>query len=213
MNELNNNRIDTLFQQAKNTLKDTQYECILHGIHEHRECEICVEQDKLQEVKIRNGIPQSKVNCKFSDYKINSIHEQMILDVLSNYKVSNNIILHGKSRMGKTTIACAMANNINLMYIKFYNLNRLKINEQNNYDRLLSFGGLLVIDEYGFNDSKFKSEILHEIYDSRWDDRNLPTMLISNLSTSEIQAQVTDATYNRIIEQCIILSVEIHESK
>ena len=62
MNELNNDRIGAMLQQAQLNRKATQYECVKHGIHEHIDCEQCIEQEKLREAKVRNGIPHNKLD-------------------------------------------------------------------------------------------------------------------------------------------------------
>ena len=62
MNELSNDRFGAILQRAKLNRKETQYECQKHGIHEHIDCEQCIEQEKLREAKVRNGIPHNKLD-------------------------------------------------------------------------------------------------------------------------------------------------------
>lgn len=149
----------------------------------------------------------SNVPLRYLNASIDTLPQEH-LDIISKYNFKQDILLLGKTGTGKTYTAMSLINNaiaINktCFYIQFYSLTNLQIKEYELFKRCKGVD-LLVIDEFGINDSDFKSNMLFEIVNERYNNM-LPTVIISNLSLPRIKELASDALLSRLREDYILI--------
>ena len=121
--------------------------------------------------KIDKNIPTRYLNATFDTYIANDDKKLKILRLCQEYNFDSNLIMVGKTGTGKTHLACAILDkafdiNKSFLYIQFYKLNDIKINNKSLYGNIMHCD-ILVIDEYGVQDSDFKNNVLFEIINER----------------------------------------------
>lgn len=193
--------------------------CERHGISNaliNGKCELCRdEQDNKQDLHF---LKINQTNAGVGLRYINSTLDNLILDdatpqfknmihELKNYNFkTNNIIITGKTGIGKTHIGIALINKALLMnftaqYINFYNLSKISIDSKDKFKKCLECQ-FLVIDEFGTNETNYKQEVLRELIDYRYSNLK-PTLIISNLLYENIYKNVDESIKYRIEQDCL----------
>jgi DNA replication protein DnaC len=196
--------------------------CSIHGIDAdaflNGSCRKCDEEEnKKVEAELANkifisnqhkaNIPARFLSASFDNFVTINSEQNYIKSQLANFNLDANILLLGKTGVGKTHLAIAVLNKmisqgISCYYSKFYKLSHYKIKQPNEFERII-ISKLLVIDEFGVEDSEYKSTVLFEVIDERY-DRGFSTILISNKKADEVKRNISHATYSRIKECCYI---------
>lgn len=163
-------------------------------------------EERIRGLKIANGVPERYLDTTFKNYVVTSDKQDQIVATLKGYRCDCNIVMMGKTGCGKTHLSLACLNELlrkgkKAYYVKFYKLFKFQINDKHYFDRLLK-AEFLIIDEYGVSETEKKSNLLFEIIDERTDN-NLPTVLISNLTSTQFKESISDALYSRLKENCI----------
>lgn len=180
-------------------------ECI--ACSEHRE-EQKRQQLKFVELKRRKenaNIPVKFFNINFDQFICDD--DEMIRNkqTMEHWDFTGNLFLFGKTGNGKTHLAIAclikfLEESGSGYYTKFYKLPHIQITDKRLYDKILTTE-LLVLDEFGSSATDYKSQLLFELIDERYDN-NLSTIFITNRTPDEINQFLTDATLSRIKECC-----------
>lgn len=173
-----------------------------------READSKRKQQRLQAEKlarIKNaGIGRIYHDANFDNCKP---EQNQVASQLKNYKFDKNIVLIGKTGTGKTYLSCALINSVinekDCYFVKFYKLTDIKIRDNEKFEAMIN-SNLLIIDEFGVQDTDFKGALAYEIYDYRYEN-NLPTMLVTNLNAEELKSRMSDALYSRIKSNCLVL--------
>lgn len=191
--------------------------CPIHGenveAYLNKRCVLCArdarqaqEKSAMLVKKAIAGIKDRYLQANIQNYIVNNPKQQEIVDIVTNYDFEKDLLFLGNTGTGKTHMAAALIemaiyNGLSSNYIKFYKLTDLKINFPRDYGKTVN-AEFLVIDEYGRSESDFKSDLLFEIIDARYDNL-LPTVIISNLTTTEFKKKISDAIYSRLKENCV----------
>lgn len=198
--------------------------CEIHGenspCYVNRNCIACSKEkqtakenyeteERIRALKIANGVPERYLNTSFDNYTVTNDKQNQIVGALKGYSCDSNIVMVGQTGCGKTHLALACLNELlrkgkRAYYVKFYKLFKFQINDKQYFEKLLR-ADFLIIDEYGVSENEKKSNLLFEIIDERTDN-NLPTVLISNLTTTAFKESISDALYSRLKENCINFS-------
>ncbi len=146
-------------------------------------------------------IPRRFYNSTFDNYFPVTNKAQEFLEFCKDYDFRSNILMLGNTGTGKTHLACALADsairkNMSCMYVNFYELTDVKINKPNLFDDLQNCD-FLIIDEYGQQDSDFKSSLLFEIINHRYNNERY-TVLISNLGPDKFKSSISAPLYSRL---------------
>lgn len=170
--------------------------CPKHG-YVGEPCSNC-EDDMKRWIKNSN-IPLRFLNASFENFKTTPESSKMVSD-LAAYKFDRNIVMLGQTGTGKTHLACALMNKCRdyagAYYVQFYRLGDLKIHDFNLFTSVVK-RSFLVIDEFGVSDNDFKSNMLYEVINDRY-NMGLPTMIISNLTAGAFKQSISDALYSRL---------------
>lgn len=182
--------------------------CYHHKQEQERHKEL---KERLSQAKIKALIPKRFNNAIFDNYMPNNEKSQAFLDFCKGYDFYSNVLMLGSTGTGKTHLACALIDKgikkqISCIYIKFYQLADIKIKKSKLFDELL-ICDFLVIDEYGQQDSDFKSNLLFEIIDQRYDNE-VYTILISNLAADTFRESIPAPLYSRLKENVIVKNCE-----
>lgn len=210
----------TVFKQQ---LSETNWriDCEIHGKEvECRSNQTCVQCNlekeaaqiakakdaRLSAAKEKSGVSKRFSQANFDNYTADLPKQQELLAVMKAYKLESNIILFGKTGCGKTHLASALIDKFlkqdkRCYYIKFYQLAKIQIQDKNLFAYIMNTD-FLAIDEYGISDSDYKSSLLFELIDQRYDDMK-PTMIIGNVTIEEFKKSISDALYSRLKENCI----------
>lgn len=209
-------RIDTLIDRyvEENTFKT--HPCEKHPIEtisfQNKECKICkfeeLEKDasllRIKKAKIKANVPPRYADSTFENFITNEKSESVVTQ-LKNIDHKNNVLLLGNTGTGKTHLAFAcidnflhMYNDVNGIYIQYYKLTDIKIRDFTQFEEILNID-FLIIDEFGVQGSDFKSNLLFEIVNHRYNFL-LPTFIISNLNTTQFKESINDALYSRFKE-------------
>lgn len=147
-------------------------------------------------------------NVTFEDFFKNCKDKEIMgyAKKMQDYDLSYNIVMAGTTGTGKTHLAVAtlieaIKKGYTGYYTKFYELTRMQINDHGKFERICNVD-LLVIDEFGVATSDYKSELLFQIIDNRYDNEQY-TIIISNKDEEEIEGIMTDATYSRLVENSV----------
>lgn len=203
-----------------NKYEKVNMDCDIHGNTEalvNGECRACkddkirqeekrIQEQKILEQKQHSGIKERYLNALFSNYKIEHIKQQEVVNILKSFDGEKNIILTGSVGTGKTHLSCALIDrllrlNKSCYYVKFYELAKIQIQDKKLFDLIIK-KKFLIIDEYGVSESDYKSNLLFEVIDQRYDAVCF-TMLISNLNREKIKEKMQSALYSRLKEDSI----------
>lgn len=172
----------------------------------------------LENLKAGSGIPERFATKGFDNYQVASADQESALKVAKNFAIKfeklhrdiPGLIFSGTTGTGKTHLSCAIGNHILLEgksvlfasamkvmgYIKATYSRNAKRTEEQAYQDMLDID-LLIIDEVGVQRGTDEERIiLTEIINNRYADKK-PTILLTNLTTVEIQALLGE----RIIER------------
>jgi DNA replication protein DnaC len=200
--------------------------CTIHGDNVesliNRKCALCYKQkiedqelielqERLSRIKELSLIPKRFRNSLFDNYYPTNEKSQLFLEFCKEYEFNINVLMLGSTGTGKTHLACSLMDRgikigLSCNYIKFYQLADIKIRKPKLFDELL-ICGFLVIDEYGQQDSDFKSHLLSEIIDLRYDNE-VYTVLISNLAADKFRDSIPAPLYSRLKENVIVKNCE-----
>lgn len=200
-----------------------QLECPQHGTfkgYSLKNCPQCIaeyrqgEENRLKHVKIQKrkseiGIGERFLNVSFDNYRISNQHQANIVSKLREFTGDTNLIMAGQKGNGKTHLAISLIDKLlhdgkSCCYIKFYDLAKLSIKDTTLMHHVVNCD-FLVIDEFGTNSSDYKTNILFEVIDKRY-DRLKHTTLVSNLTMGEIKDAISETAYSRLKENCLALN-------
>lgn len=120
----------------------------------------------------------------------------------------NNFVMVGPTGTGKTHLSCATARTLlnkgkHVRYITSEDLAQRIMDAWDRSDAteksvIYDFTqyDLLILDEYGLHDRDKRRELIHKVLYARY-DRMKPTMLISNLTLTELQKDLGDRLWSR----------------
>ena len=166
--------------------------CSLCYLHENNSVNATQFRNNFEKQIKKSMLPTRYLKSTFDNYIPTCDKASQLKQHLQTFDFKKNVLLVGKTGTGKTHLACALINkaikqNISCLYLPFYRAINYKIHDKALFERVLSCQ-MLVIDEYGVQDSGFKKELLQEIIDERYlestDNDPLITILISNLKLS-----------------------------
>jgi len=134
------------------------------------------------------------------------------------------IYIHGECGTGKTHIAYALAKQseeVMKLSVKFYNIpdlirhlkrdfseeNKMLSEENTNFGKLLSFAGLLILDDFGTEKlTEWVEESLYSIINKRYENI-YPIIFTSNLSPEKMVEKFGDRIVSRIIGSCDVVEL------
>lgn len=179
---------------------DICQECYRGMVHRNRIKEF---PELMMQFKQNSLIPRRFYNSTFENYFPVNNKAQEFLDFCKSYDFKSNLLMLGNTGTGKTHLACALAEvairkNMLCKYVNFYQLTDIKIKNNSLFDDLLNCD-FLIIDEYGQQDSDFKSSLLFEIVNHRYNNERY-TVLISNLGPDKFKASISAPLYSRLKE-------------
>jgi len=197
---------------------DKKYiDCEIHGNNEallNGKCAACfkelVEKEKTKEynqrkllIKCDINIPLRYFDATFDSYIPDNDKAVKLKQLCEDYKYDTNLILVGTVGVGKTHLACAIIdkaldNKKRCYYVPYYRLADIKIRDAQLYKVLLTVD-VLVIDEYGVQDSANKNNYLFEIINERYNNM-VNTIIISNLTLQTFKDNIGEATHSRLKE-------------
>ena len=198
--------------------------CDRHGTTEalfNNSCLQCFqeEENKLKEIEelkvfsdkqTRSGIVVNSIyrNATFDNYFCNNNEQKQFKETLDSYNYNSNLILSGNCGTGKTHLAIALVNRAlktekQCYYIAFYEIAKIYVKNSVLFDYLINVD-FLVIDEFGIQDTEFKSGLLFEILDKRA-IINKPTCLITNLDIKEFTDRISIAVQSRLKINCTVV--------
>jgi len=187
-----------------------------------RKAEAARRDDQLRELRRNSGIPRRFVDASFSGYQPASHQSQAnhamcrayAEQFASRMETGGGLVLCGKPGTGKTHLACAIGNHVietlmrSVVYTSVTKLSRtVKATysndaEQTEQDAIRSFvvPHLLIVDEVGAQrGSETELLLAQEIIDERYQDLK-PTIIISNLTESELSRFVGERALDRMYE-------------
>lgn len=204
--------------------------CEIHGENAQARfngtCELCYQQkeqeiaDKLNievkrkkfiEKQLKSNIEQDIVDkdCDFGFYKPLT---EAAIDFKCKcvaYEYDKNILCcglpgNGKSHVGYALINQALKKDMTAFHVLFYNLNKIYIKKEEQYNYLIKCD-FLVIDEYGIQDSDYTGGLLYMVIDERM-RRGKWTMIITNLNSEEFKQKLSSALYSRFTKSVLTLN-------
>ena len=190
------------------------------------------QQKRLERLKLNSLMDKQFEKCTFDRWEYTEENKKLYnlaYKYASNWSEikSENIglLLHGSTGLGKTYASFCIANKLLSEYIPIIAissigiLNRIK-ETYNSYGtdaegeiiNNLKNASLLIIDDLGAeNDTRWVSEKLYEIIDSRYRD-NKPMIVTTNLNLTQLKDKLTvdgvSRTFDRLIEICIQVEVK-----
>ena len=209
-----------------------QMDCEVHGNGVEAllngKCVLCVKERVSKEDNIAHeyqimkskelaGIKSLFMNATFDNYAITNAKQQILIERLKAYDLKQNMVLIGKTGTGKTHLLIALIDKLirqgkKCHYVKFYQLARIKVEDKKLFQNMLNCD-FLVIDEFGVMDSDFKSDLLFEIVDMRYDDQKY-IALISNLEAGQLtpssdgKTGLSNTLYSRIKQNCLSVNCD-----
>ena len=164
------------------------------------------------------NIPKRFEGAKYEDVPAN------IQALIENIAISRKgIYIYSDCGTGKTHVAYAIAKKMDedKFKVKFYNTTNLlkylkeDFSEQSkllsfdntNYGLLLSYTGLLIIDDFGTEKmSEWVEETFYSLINKRYEEV-LPTIFTSNLSPDKLTEKYGDRIVSRIIGSCDVIEL------
>lgn len=154
-------------------------------------------------------IPSRYRKSSLDNYNPNCIKSKELLTFCKNYEFNTNVLFLGTTGTGKSHLGCslltkALSNGMTGLYIKYYQLADLKIKNYELFQKIFTCQ-FLVLDEYGQQESDFKSNLLFEIIDQRYDNE-VQTTIISNYKEDEFlsKEKISDQLFSRLTENTIL---------
>lgn len=211
--------------ELNNITFDKKYiDCEIHGNSDallNGKCAACFkelqEKEKAKEnsqrkllIKRDINIPPRYFNATFDSYIPDNSKAAELKRLCQDYKYDINLILVGTVGVGKTHLACAIIdkaidNKRSCYYVPYYRLADIKIRDPQLYKALLTVD-VLVIDEYGVQDTTNKNNYLFEIINERYNNI-VNTILLSNLTLQTFKENIGEAAHSRLKE-----NVQTHEA-
>ncbi len=208
----------------------------LRMLEEEKKLEIMQEFSKRVERIIKNSkMSKRNLNYKFDNFSSNTSNKK-VLDNLKNYseKLVNGIekkglILVGNNGVGKTHLACSIANKLieNGTPVIYGTLINLFAELRNSYDidnnisemeiiKLYENVNLLIIDDLGKEKpSEWGLEKLFTIVNSRYEN-NLPVIITTNYNQSSLverlslngEIETAKSIISRLYEMCYLVKID-----
>ena len=208
----------------------------LRMLEEEKKLEIMQEFSKRVERIIKNSkMSKRNLNYKFDNFSSNTSNKK-VLDNLKNYseKLVNGIekkglILVGNNGVGKTHLACSIANKLieNGTPVIYGTLINLLAELRNSYDtdnnisemeiiKLYENVDLLVIDDLGKEKpSEWGLEKLFTIINSRYEN-NLPVIITTNYNQNSLverlslngEIETAKSIISRLYEMCYLVKID-----
>lgn len=208
----------------------------LRMLEEEKKLEIMQEFSKRVERIIKNSkMSKRNLNYKFDNFEPNNSNEK-VWDNLKNYseKLVNGIekkglILVGNNGVGKTHLACSIANKLieNGTPVIYGTLINLLAELRNSYDtdnnisemeiiKLYENVNLLIIDDLGKEKtSEWGLEKLFTIVNSRYEN-NLPVIITTNYNQSSLverlslngEIETAKSIISRLYEMCYLVKID-----
>ena len=184
--------------------------CIQCIIDKEKELEKIEELNTFRNKQIKSGIVNNSIykDASFDNYYCKNEKQIVFKNTLNNYNYDSNLILSGNCGTGKTHLAIALINraiksNKKCYYVGFYEIAKMYVKNETLFEYLLNVD-FLVIDEFGVQDTEFKSGLLFEILDKRA-IINKATCLITNLSIEEFKGKVSIPIQSRLKVNCQVI--------
>lgn len=208
----------------------------LRMLDEEKKLEIMQEFSKRIERIIKNSkMSKRNLNYKFDNFALNTSNKK-VLDNLKNYseKLVNGIekkglILVGNNGVGKTHLACSIANKLieNGTPVIYGTLINLLAELRNSYDtdnnisemeiiKLYENVDLLIIDDLGKEKpSEWGLEKLFTIVNSRYEN-NLPVIITTNYNQNSLverlslngEIETAKSIISRLYEMCYLVKID-----
>jgi DNA replication protein DnaC len=194
-------------------------ECAKQHVNESRKGDQA-RVDKMARVKRLDGamIPERHSDSAFTNYTTKTQGQATALSeciayaqaLLKGTDKKPNFIMVGPTGTGKTHLACATAKTLlkNGLFVRYITSEELAQRVMNAWDKdtkdqseesviydICQYD-LLILDEYGLHDRDKRLEIIHRVLTARY-DRKKPTMLISNFTMKQLQADLGDRLWSR----------------
>jgi DNA replication protein DnaC len=218
-NPQNLTNIDWLEKQIKNL---PVCDCVEHGNNVEAlingTCRLCRDIEnatksledaakELIKLKVNDAnIPSRYRNCTFANYLATNQNQMMAIEKMMSVDKKANIFMTGSTGTGKTHLGCSLihkrlSDGDKCYYINYYEIIDIKFSNKHLYDRLLTVP-LLFIDEFGLQDSDYKSDLFLMILDKRYANE-VQTVLATNLDSEQIKKRLSDAARSRLSENFI----------
>ena len=208
----------------------------LRIIEEEKKLELMQEFSRKVEKIIKNSkMSKRNLNYKFENFETNNSNKK-VFDNLKNYseKLVNGIekkglILVGNNGVGKTHLACSIANKLieNGIQVIYGTLINLLAELRNSYDtdndisemeiiKLYENVVLLIIDDLGKEKpSEWGLEKLFTIINSRYEN-NLPVIITTNYNQNSLverlslngEIEIAKSIISRLYEMCYLVKIE-----
>lgn len=168
-------------------------------------------QRLLAQCKLDIGIPPRFIKATFANYAPQNEKAIKLLEFCKSYDFKSNLIMLGNTGNGKTHLGCAiidqaLTKRLTCSYVQFYRLAEIKLKKPNILQDLIACD-LLVIDEYGVQDSDFKNNLLYEVVNERYNNLG-NTVIISNLAIEAFRQSIGDPLYSRLKSNVIVKSCD-----
>lgn len=160
-------------------------------------------------------LPSRHANSGFKDYVISNDGQRNAKVQCTSFAkdfmngVNRNLIMVGRTGTGKTHLACAVARNAldKRKYARYVTsedmandiANAWKKADDSEVSAIYRYTeyDLLILDEYGLHDRhENRLQLVHKVLYARYDEKK-PTMLISNLTTEELEKDLGDRLWSR----------------
>lgn len=167
-----------------------------------------------------SGVGKKYLSKSIKDYVAETDEQKNILAVVKHFieEVNNGkcrtLWLCGNTGTGKTLLGAAICRETMGTFTRSYNIKNdiestryYKATETKNMciNRYASAYNLLVIDEIGRGGGAEEREYLWQILNERYENE-LSTVLITNMSKSELKEYIGEPVYDRFVTNCISLT-------
>lgn len=208
----------------------------LRMLEEEKKLELMQEFSSKVEKIIKNSkMSKRNLNCKFDNFETNNSNKQ-VFDNLKNYSEKlikciekKGLILAGNNGVGKTHLACSIANKLieNGIPVIYGTLINLLAELRNSYDtennisemeiiKLYENVDLLIIDDLGKEKpSEWGLEKLFTIINSRYEN-NLPVIITTNYNQNSLlerlslngEIETAKSIISRLYEMCYLVKID-----